>query len=130
MYLLDTNTASYLIRGRPARVCERMARADDPVAISAVTEAELRYGAARRSDLGGLKAMVNDYLARTRSIPWDSEAARVYAVLRAELERAGAGLAVLDALIAAHALALGAVLVTSDRAFARVPGLRREDWTA
>jgi len=62
-------------------------------------------------------------------LPWDSEAAQQYGQLRAALEREGRPLGNLDTMIAAHALALGAVLVTSDRAFSRIKKLKVEDWT-
>lgn len=68
-------------------------------------------------------------MGRVDIIPWDKEAADVYGPLRAELQRAGTILAEMDLLIAAHALAIGAVLVTNDQAMLRLTGLETEDWT-
>ncbi len=62
-------------------------------------------------------------------LPWDSEAAKHYARLRAKLERDGLPMANLDLMIGAHALALGATLVTADHAFSRIKDLKIADWT-
>jgi len=62
-------------------------------------------------------------------LPWDSDAARRYGLLRATLEGEGQPMGNLDVMIAAHALAVGAVLVTNDQAFARIKKLKVEDWT-
>lgn len=62
-------------------------------------------------------------------MPWDTRAARTYGAFRADLERRGQTLAPLDLLIAAHALAVGVVLVTNDQAMLRLTGLETEDWT-
>ncbi len=87
------------------------------------------YGAARLPAAARLNAIVEEFLIRVTIHAWDSAAAREYGRLRAALERAGAALGNLDTMIAAHALAKGAVLVTHDKAFARVTGLKTEDWT-
>lgn len=71
----------------------------------------------------------NGFLRRAVSMPWTSEAARLYGDLRASLERTGMVFSPLDTLITAHAIFLQAVLVTSGKAFARIPGLQTEDWT-
>ncbi|MGH9417385.1 MAG: type II toxin-antitoxin system VapC family toxin [Terriglobales bacterium] len=130
MHLLDTNTVSYAMRGRPPRVAERMAqRPQLRMAVSVITEAELLYGATRRVASPGLRAAVEAFLFQVEVVDWDRAAAHICGPLRAQLELDRTPLDDIDTLIAAHALALNAVLVTSDRAFARVPGLRTEDWT-
>ena len=68
-------------------------------------------------------------LAAIEVLAWSSATARRYATVRAELERRGRPLGALDLIIAAHAVEYDAVLVTNDRAFGAVPGLRLEDWT-
>lgn len=129
-YLLDTNTASYIIKGNVPGVRERLLKVPmSRLLISAVTEAELLYGAARKREAVRLKTVVDEFLLRVDSLPWDSNAARRYADLRAALETAGTPMGNLDMMIAAHALAAGAVLVTSDRAFRRLKHLKIEDWT-
>ncbi len=62
-------------------------------------------------------------------LPWNQQVADTYGLLRAELVSVGRSLSPLDLLIAAHALALGAVLVTNDQAMLRQTGLETEDWT-
>ena len=129
-YLLDTNTASYIIKGNIPRVRERLLKVPmSRLLISAVTEAELLYGAARKSDSVRLKTAVDEFLLRVDSLPWDSNAARRYADLRAALEIAGTPMGNLDMMIAAHALAAEAILVTNDRPFCRLKNLKIEDWT-
>lgn len=128
-YLLDTNTVSHLLRGH--RAVDRHVSAV-PIAslgTSAVTEGELLYGLARRPEAVRLRALVEEMLRRLDVLPWDSRAAARYGALRAELERNGRPLGPLDTMIAAHALAVDAVIVTNDRAFSAVSGLQVEDWT-
>ncbi len=128
-YLLDTNTASYIIQDRIPAVTQRLLQIPvSLVAVSVITEAELRYGIARRPDATKLRVLVEQFLARTTVLPWDSGAAVQYASLRSLLERAGQPIGNLDLLVAAHALAANLILVTHDRAFARIPHLQLEDW--
>ena len=89
-YLLDTNTVSYVIKGNFARVRERLLKVPmAEVGISVVTEAELRFGLARRPEALKLKLAVEEFLLRVEILPWDSEAAGHYAQLRADLEGEG-----------------------------------------
>ena len=130
-FMLDTNTVSFLIRASSPPLKARLLSV--PMAqlcVSAVTQGELVYGLARRPEASALRTAVRELLARLEVLPWDSLAAERYGALRASLERAGTPLGNLDTLIAGHALATGAVLVTNDQAFGRVEGLQVEDWTA
>lgn len=129
-YLLDTNTASYIIKGNVPRVRERLLRVPmAQVAVSTVTEAELRFGVAKKPEAKGLATAVEEFLLRVDILPWDSEAAKNYAAIRVAAERAGRPMGNLDMMIAAHAVAAEAVLVTHDAVFRRVKGLELEDWT-
>ena len=129
-YLLDTNTASYVIKGSFPRVRERLLKVPmAEVGISVVTEAELRFGVARLPEATQLKTVVEEFLLRVESLPWTSAAAQHYARIRATLEREGEPMGNLDMMIAAQAQAAEAVLVTHDRVFRRVRGLRVEDWS-
>ena len=129
-YLLDTNIASCVIKGNVPAVRRRIVQVPmAQLAISAVTEGELRYGAARRPDAARLRTVVDEFLLRMTILPWDSEAAQHYGQIRAALEREGQPMGNLDTMIGAHALALGAVLVTNDQAFTRIEALKVEDWT-
>jgi tRNA(fMet)-specific endonuclease VapC len=129
-YLLDTNMASYVIKGNIPRVRERLLKVPmAQVLISAVTEAELRFGVARRPEAVRLGTAVEEFLLRVDRLPWGSEAAQHYARVRAALEREGKPIGNLELMIAAHALAARAVLVTNDRVFRRVRELTIEDWS-
>jgi tRNA(fMet)-specific endonuclease VapC len=129
-YLLDTNTVSYIFKGNFPAVRRRVAEVPfTQLAISTVTEGELRFGIARQPAATRLHAAIEDFLLRVSILPWDSAAAQHYGHLRAALERDGRPMGNLDTMIAAHALAIGATLVTSDRAFARIKKLKVEDWT-
>jgi tRNA(fMet)-specific endonuclease VapC len=126
-YLLDTNIASYIFSGRSmaARASLVNLSATERACISAITEAELRFGIAK-SGSDRLKSTLEAFLARMSIMPWDSSVAVAYGRLRSDLQRSGKVLGPLDFLIAAHAIALGATLVTRDKAFQQVgelPGL-------
>lgn len=129
-YLLDTNTASYVIKGKPPLVRENLLRVPmSEVGISVVTEAELRFGVARKPAATQLRLAVDEFLLRVEILPWESPAARHYATIRSSLEDSGTPMGNLDMMIAAQALAGGATLITHDRIFRRVEELRIEDWT-
>jgi tRNA(fMet)-specific endonuclease VapC len=129
-YLLDTNMVSYVIKGNIPRVRERLLKVPmAEVGVSAVSEAELRFGVARKPEAVRLKTAVEEFLLRVEVLPWDSAAAQQYAEIRATLERAGEPMGNLDMMTAAQALATSTVLVTHDRVFRRVKNLKIEDWT-
>ncbi len=129
-YLLDTNMASYAIKGNFPHVRERLVKVPmSEVGISVVTEAELRFGVAKKPQATNLGISVEEFLLRVEILLWDSEAAKSYAKIRAELERSGEPMGNLDMMIAAQAVAAQAVLVTHDRVFHRVKRLKVEDWT-
>jgi tRNA(fMet)-specific endonuclease VapC len=128
-YLLDTNTASYVIKGNFPRVRERLLKVPmADVGISVVTEAELRFGVAKRPEATTLKRVVEEFLLRVEVLAWNSDAAQEYARIRAALEKDGEPIGNMDLMIAAQAVAAGVVLVTHDHVFRRVKGLKVEDW--
>ena len=129
-YFLDTNTASFIIKGNIPAVRHRLVKVPmAQVAISTVTEGELLYGVARRPDATQLQAIVSEFLLRLTILSWDSEAAQQYGRLRATLEREGRPMGNLDIMIGAQALASDLVLVTNDQAFRRIKKLKIEAWT-
>jgi len=129
-YLLDTNTVSYVIKGNFPRVRERLLKVPmSEVGISVITEAELRFGVARLPHATRLGMVVEEFLLRVEVLPWNSAAAQHYARLRASLEASGEPMGNLDLMTAAQALAVEAILVTNDRVFRRVKGLKMEDWS-
>jgi tRNA(fMet)-specific endonuclease VapC len=130
VFLLDTNISSYVIKGNFPRVRERLLRVPiREIGVSVITEAELRFGVARVPNAEKLALAVEEFLLRVEVLAWDSTAARRYARLRAALEESSEPVGNLDLMIAAQALAVEATLVTNDRVFRRIKGLRIEDWT-
>jgi tRNA(fMet)-specific endonuclease VapC len=130
-FLLDTNTVSFHIRRSSAALTRRLRRTPAAqVALSVVTEMELRYGLARSPGLR-IGPLVEEFLAGMAILPLTSEVARVYGRIRAELEAKSTPIGPLDLMIAAQAKALRATLVSNNLTeFRRVQGLRCEDWTA
>lgn len=128
-YMLDTNMVSHIIKGH-ATVIKRLLNVPmNALCISSITEAELRFGLAKRPEAKKLHLAVKELLLRVDVLPWDSVNTVRYGKLRAALEQQGKTLAPLDMLIAAHAATLNAILVTNDSAFKQVTGLMIEDWT-
>jgi tRNA(fMet)-specific endonuclease VapC len=129
-YVLDTNMASYIIKGSFPHTRERLLKIPmSEVAISVITEAELRFGLAKKPEASQLGVIVEEFLLRVEILAWNSEAAKSYAKLRAVMEGLGEPMGNLDMMIAAQALAAQAILVTHDRVFHRVKQLKIEDWT-
>ena len=132
LYLLDTDTCSYAIRGDSAVLDARLAKEKpDALAISAVTRAELMFGLEKRGNPRALSRVVHGFLDRITVMPWDTAAADHFARLRASLERGGTPIGVMDTMIAGHALTLKATLVTNNlKHFQKVAALRLENWAA
>lgn len=129
-YLLDTNIVSYFLRESHPHLNTRLYSIPPrQLGISAVTEGELRLWAEKNPGSLRIRSLVEGFLASFSSTPWDSRASLAYAVLRARQERIGRPLSTEDLMIAAHALALGCVLITRDQALHQIDGLRTEDWT-
>ena len=132
-YMLDTDICSYVIRARdPQLLATFQARAHSgaEISISAITYAELRLGAERSQRVKSYKRAIRPFCDRlNRIMAWDAKAAEEFGTLQAELFRIGTPIGGNDAMIAAHALSIGCVLVTNNRKhFSRVPGLKIENW--
>jgi tRNA(fMet)-specific endonuclease VapC len=122
LFLLDTDTASFIIKGRSSEIEARLAAIPpDRVCVSAVTRAELMYGLKQLPASHRLHAGVRQFLNIVRVLAWDAAAADHYADIRHQLTPTGQPIGEMDMMIAAHALALGAVLVTNNlRHFKRI----------
>jgi len=129
-WMLDTNVCIAIIRRQPESALKRLrGKAIGQVGISSITLAELESGAAKSQRSEQSRLALAEFLLPLEIVPFDDAAAAAYGVLRAALEKKGKPIGPLDTLIAAHAIALGTVLVTNNtREFARVPGLAVEDW--
>lgn len=130
-YLLDSNIASFIIKGHPKEVRQHLLTVPiGSVFISAITEAELRRGVERKPLAKTLAAAVEAFLLRVEILAWDSKAAKAYARLRTLSEKAGITLGTMDMLIAAHTMSVGAILVTHDKAFFHLSShIKCVDWT-
>ena len=129
LYMLDTNIVSDLVRNPQGSVAQHIAEVgSEAVCVSIITAAELRYGCARKGSaklLANVKAILGSIQVLALDVPVDAE----YGGIRAELEATGKPIGPNDLLIAAHAYALGAVLVTANMGeFSRVRGLQVENW--
>ena len=134
-YVLDTDTCSYVMRARDRgllSVMEERAREGADLSISAVTYAELRLGAERSGSTQRYNAAIRAFCERLSGVlAWDRSAADAFASLQARLLAGGKPIGSNDAMIAAHALSLGRVLVSNNvKHFSRVPGLRLENWAS
>jgi tRNA(fMet)-specific endonuclease VapC len=129
-YMLDTNVVSHIMQGRDADLLARLVQVPvGQVVISSVTLAELEYGLHRKGQPVRLKNAMTQVLLRVDVLPWDQSVARCYGAFCSTLEAQGINLSDLDMMIAAHAVAVDAVLVSRDKAFTQVPEpLRLETW--
>ena len=127
--MLDTNIVSDLVRNPNGAVGRKIAEVGDAgLAVSVIVAAELRFGGAKRGSVALIR-QIEAILCGLWVVPFESPADAEYAAIRAELERQGRPIGGNDLFIAAHALALGAPLVTRDIAeFSRVPRLRLLNW--
>lgn len=130
-YLLDTNIISDLVRHPNGKAAKRIARAGESnVCTTIVVAAELRYGCAK-SGSARLSKAVDELLAEIEVLPLEPPVDAEYGRLRAALEAAGTPIGGNDLLIAAHARAIDATVVTANiQEFRRVRGLKVENWLA
>lgn len=129
LLMLDTDISSYVIRRRPASIAERFQSHAEQLCVSAMTAAELRFGAAK-AGRAELASLVEAYLARLTILDWGDSATFHYARIRTELERLGTPIGNMDLLIACHAVAERATLVTNNvKHFGVVPDLKLEQWS-
>jgi tRNA(fMet)-specific endonuclease VapC len=128
-YLLDTNIISDLVGNPQGKVAKKIARVgEDNICTSIIVAAELRYGCAKSGSVRLTKA-VEDILSEITVLPFDAPADTEYGDIRSELEAAGKSIGSNDLLIAAHASALGATVVTANAdEFKRVRGLNVANW--
>lgn len=131
LHMLDTDTASYLIKGKSPAIEVRLAAlVPAQVCVSVITRAELHYGLKRLPPDHRLNLAVRRFLKIVRILPWDAEAADWYAEIRHQLVSTGRPIGEMDMMIAAHSLSAGAVLVTNNRRhFERIEApLILENW--
>lgn len=127
--MLDTDTVSFALRGIGAVGAHLARRRPSELCMSAITLAGLRFGAAKRGSKK-IERAINAFLVGVDVLPFDGDAAGRFGVVAAALAGAGAPIGQMDTLIAAHALSVGATLVTNnERHFSKVTGLKLDNWT-
>lgn len=127
-YMLDTDTFSYAVSGRHPNVRLRLQALKSPPVLSAISLAEIRYGACKRQS-AKLDAMIGLFVDLVEVRSFTPVAAERYGAIRATLEAQGQLIGDMDMLIAAAALAEGLTLVTNNTAhFSRIADLRIENW--
>ncbi|MEH8019589.1 PIN domain-containing protein [Rheinheimera muenzenbergensis] len=134
-YMLDTNICSFIMRERPEtllKVLQGHVENKDRLVLSAITYAELRFGAIGKKASPKHNFIVDQFMERVDAVlPWDKISVEATAALKLYLAEHGIPIGANDAAIAGNAIAAGCVLVTNNtREFERVPGLRIEDWSA
>ena len=129
-FLLDTDICIYIIKRKPQQIAQRFntLRPSD-IGISAITVAELEYGAQKSQKPEQNRAALQQFLIPLEILVFDPQAAQAYGTIRADLERKGQVIGSLDMLIAAQAQSEDITLVTNNvREFSRIPNLRVENW--
>ena len=133
LYVLDTDTCSYIIKRRPESILESMqvtAGQGHSLTISAITYAELLLGAERSDNKRKHRKLVSGFVERLDEIlPWDARAAETFATLQAYLYRKGSPIGPNDTMIAGHALSRDAIVITNNvKHFSKAPRLTVENW--
>ena len=130
MFMLDTNICIYAIKNRPETVLQHLKEhLNDELGISAITLAELTHGVEKSAWPEKNAAALMQFLSILEVLPFDDLAAVEYGKICAALQRKGTPIGAMDMLIAGHARAEGATLVTNNtREFERVEGLALENW--
>ncbi|HEY1058378.1 MAG TPA: type II toxin-antitoxin system VapC family toxin [Limnobacter sp.] len=131
--MLDTNICSFIIREKPQSVLHRLqeaVQARSRLVISAITYAELLYGANSKKASPRMVHIVREFIERMDEVlPWDRDAVEQAATLKKTLEALGTPIGPNDTAIAGHALSQHCILVTNNLSeFSRVPGLNVQDW--
>lgn len=133
-YMLDTNICSFIMREQPEAVLKQLEQTvlrGHRIVVSAITYAEMRFGAIGKKASPRHAVLVEGFCARLDAVlAWDRAAVDASTVIKSALTAAGTPIGPNDTAIAGHAIAASAVLVTKNvREFERVPGLILEDWT-
>lgn len=129
-YLLDTNICIYIAKGQPLAVRARFEQHTlHDLAMSTITVGELRFGAEKSQSRTRALATIDQLMQVIPACPVPLAAGEHYGQIRATLQQQGLPIGNNDLWLAAHARAEGWILVTNNtREFARVPGLRVENW--
>ncbi len=130
MYLLDTDTVIYGLKGHAAVRSNLQAHLNDPMRICVVTLMELYYGAYKSREIAGNCARIRTLESSLPVLPVGTECVEVFGQLKADMAKAGSSPDDFDLIIGSCALAHNLIVVTNNtRHFGRIPGLKQTNWT-
>jgi tRNA(fMet)-specific endonuclease VapC len=131
MYMLDTDICIYLIKGKSQKLIKKLEGFDfEEIVISTITAVELEKGVEKSQFIEKNRQALKKCLTPFKIMPFDFEAAKKSGKISADLEKKGEIIGPYDILIAAHAISLGATLITNNiKEFKRVTGLVLENWS-
>jgi len=132
-YMLDTNICSFIMRERPEQVLlalQAHVEKRERIVVSAITYAELRFGAIGKKASPKHNMIVDEFMERLDAVlAWDQCAVDATTIIKKTLSEQGKVIGSNDFMIAGHAISQECVLVTNNtKEFSRVPGLLIEDW--
>ena len=129
-YMLDTNICIYAIKHKPEKVFQKLQTVDpQDVYVSSVTYAELVHGVEKSAAVEKNRLALTMLLANIEILDFDVDAADCYGKIRADLEKKGTPIGLLDMMIAGHAMSMGYTVVTNNvKELSRVPDLKIENW--
>ena len=129
--MLDTDTCIYLIKDHPKQVRERLrSQMEGEICLSSIVISELWFGVYKSQRVQQNEITLSRFLNPFLELEYGRRAVKIYGELRAKLQKSGQSIGSFDTLIAAHAIAEDAVLVTNNtKEFSRINGLRIENWT-
>ena len=129
-FMLDTNACIAVLNGSPASVRSRLLKNEpSECVISQVVHVELVYGAFHSQSPKRNLARIERLRRYVRVMPWEEEAALASAQIQNDLAAIGRPIGPYDTMIAGHAVAQDAILVSHNtREFGRVGELKLEDW--
>jgi tRNA(fMet)-specific endonuclease VapC len=128
--LLDTNTCIYFLNKASDRITAQFQKhSPSGVKLSSVTAAELFFGAEKSKAKKKNWEIAESFVSTFEIIPFDGKSSRIYAKIRASLEKAGNPIGPMDLLIASISLANDFILVTHNiKEFKRIKGIKLENW--
>lgn len=128
--MLDTNICIYIIKKRPPTVLECFNQiSSQEICISIITLTELQYGVDKSAFKQLNQSIIDNFVSRLQVLSWDRLAVKYYGQIRANLDKKGTPMGLMDFMIASHCLSLNYTLITNNiKEFKRISELKIENW--